>query len=299
MRQWLILVGICLLTSSARAGETEAAGAAGYVLSIQQCQMGCVRVHDGHSVTLSRYDEVFAGDTVLVSNLSGRVTLIYYNEAGRTAVMRENSPYVVRAARPGWAAAAANFLDTIRSGLMRSKTNYAVLVTRGNEPNGQPPSGFKPRCLEMGRARIGNGTRILGFAWYASAPPYDVTVYDPAGAVLLRETGLKRSEFAKISAPVTLGLGMHRVVLSDGAGRQIERKFEVIDARAVPVAPAGLLNSTISPGTQTLLRADWLAWSGAGGFCYEAYLSLIPLTYGEAADPDARTIQSEIRDVAN
>jgi hypothetical protein len=290
MRRQSALLGVILLALIASMDCAHASDAAGYVLSILQCNQGCVRVHNGYRLAVARYDEVFSGDRILISRPDQRVTLVYYNESGRTPLSSADSPYNVHAARPDWVRAAENFVDTIRNGLSRSKEKYTALSTRG------PISGFKPNCLEAGTARIGDGVRILGFAWHDSVPPYAVTVYDPGSKALLSETNVMHSEFAKVSEPVSLSLGTYRVLLSDGSGKTIERRFEVISARDIPVPPADLLDSTGSAGGKAILRADWLAWSGKGDFCYEAYLSLIPFTFGGQADPDARGAQVDIRE---
>jgi hypothetical protein len=127
---------------------------------------------------------------------------------------------------------------------------------------------FAVSGLRLGSAQVAAGERIFGVCWRGGEPPYDLSLREDGGKVLLHERGLRADEVVKTSSPVALTPGRYFIELADAAGGRTEGRFQVVDAADFPVRADGGSPESRFGGAVALTRESM-------AFAFEAYLRIV------------------------
>lgn len=256
------------------------------VLDISDCGRDCGTSSGG----LTKYDLLSAGQQIKTGSTHQTVTLLY-SDGRRVPVIPSKSVYTVEPSTVFLGVAWDNLWQTIKGALARGREERGTLLSRG------PAFRLKMSCLADGSAQVAAGVYTLGVAWEGGVAPFAVTVTNPAGHLVVTEDHLTHHELVVRTHQLQLSAGRYRITVADSsrpAVSPLQGSFAVVPA--LPPTPDAI--ALLPEPQRTIAAADWLAWSDDPSHCYAAYLSLMPLTFGPAADTDAIATQADIREYA-
>jgi hypothetical protein len=183
----------------------------------------------------------------------------------------------------GSAIRAAVAQPTAGRGAAHKNTIHADDVPPGLHARGAggAPLALSISGLKSGYARVGAGSRMFGVCWSGGNGPYEVTLRDADGGILLDEAGLgpMLNELIKSSAPVLLRPGVYSLDLADSAGAHALGNFTVVDPSSLPAAGGVRAAQSLSQTDLTL--------------SYEAYLRVLPLAHN-APQSDAAALVNQL-----
>lgn len=225
------------------------------------------------TVPVALFTVLQVGDEISVKEKQPAIELSLRGGTQSVSVTAENSPFVVTPDSQVPASA-----DQQWAWIMQRLTEWHNLVPDEDAQDSEQnfcASVLMPLLDNVtGYALLVAGKRPLHLQWYGGEPPYGVLMTQGRKELLTKTSTTPTIE----TEAITFRAGRsYRVMVFDTTGQSFKRGFLVVNPPPVLNVPE-LENATLPNNVHQTLLAIWLAAPANGGWIFEAYQQVAPLT---------------------
>jgi hypothetical protein len=225
---------------------------------------------DGHELPLRIFDQLRAGDVIVMSERDDEVRIRRTTDEVETIPASKSGAALEAKGSPG------RQVSNLIASAVGLLTPWHDFVNLNVNVRGGPAEARAPLELPLVAAQGGTisaGPVSFTLAWLGGAAPFRVSLN--GDRPVLEAAGL--GERVLPPRPVVLTAGSYRLVLQDGAGQLVERVLQAVPAAEVPRPPPEPELEADPAPWRTTAEAVWLAKQDRGRWLLQAYVRVAPL----------------------